>query len=199
MLYKKLIGELWRIMRIIGGTASGIPISAPPGQTTRPTGDRVREALFNTLATYVAGARVLDLYAGSGALGLEALSRGAATVCWVERQARAAQVIRENLVRTHLPTENSRLLVMDAALACRRLIKEQRMFDVILCDPPWHQGVAFAVLEQLPALVTPEAGVVVIEAERGRQPPGVPGLSAPRVRNYGRTALYYFEAREMRA
>lgn len=182
-------------MRIIGGEASGVSLSAPSGWTTRPTGDRVREALFNTVAPWVGDARVLDLYAGTGALGLEALSRGAHAVVWVERDPKVAQVIRSNWERSRLSLERGRLLVMDAAKACRRLVEETAAFDLVFCDPPWQIGVSPQVVGSLDKLLAAE-GRLVIEAERGHPVPEVPGWERFSEREYGRTMLHYFRRNE---
>src|SRR5262245_18310235 len=106
-------------MRIIGGVAAGASIEAPPGFSVRPTPDKVKLAIFNSLGERCAGVRVLDLFAGSGALGLEALSRGAASVLSVEATARHAQYYRKNLTRTGLAPEKVDLRVSDVYLELR--------------------------------------------------------------------------------
>src|SRR5438046_10244362 len=98
-------------MRIIGGTAAGLLIKVPKGYEVRPTPDLVRQAIFNSLGPRVAGARVLDLFSGSGALGLECLSRGAAAVLSVERSSRNAAMIRQNLGAVHLPADRCALRI----------------------------------------------------------------------------------------
>ena len=121
-------------MRIIAGRAGGITIKAPPADT-RPTSDRVREALFSMLGELVPGARVLDLFAGSGALGLEALSRGAREVCFVERHAAACAVIENNVRRAKL--DGARVMQSEVAAALRRLAESGAQFDLIFADPPY--------------------------------------------------------------
>lgn len=126
-------------MRIIAGTAHGQPIKAPAGRNTRPTTDRVREAIFSALTPFLAEAKVLDAFAGSGALGLEALSRGAAQAVFCE-QARAAQiVIKENLVRTKLDKQ-AVLLGGLAEQQLARLAEKRPAFDIVLLDPPYNKG-----------------------------------------------------------
>jgi 16S rRNA (guanine966-N2)-methyltransferase len=121
-------------MRIIAGRAGGITIKAPPA-ATRPTSDRVREALFSMLGELVPGARVLDLFAGSGALGLEALSRGACEVCFVERNAAACAAIGNNVRRAKL--DGARVMQSGVAPALRRLAESGAQFDLIFADPPY--------------------------------------------------------------
>ena len=126
-------------MRIIGGRAAGLLIKVPKGFDVRPTPDLVRQAIFNSLATRVGGARVLDLFSGSGALGLECLSRGAASVISVEKSSRHAAMIRQNLQALQLPPENFELRTQDAFTVIGRLAAERREFDLIMADPPFGE------------------------------------------------------------
>ena len=128
-------------MRIIAGAWRGRPIEAPPGQGTRPTADRARETLFSMLASRLGsfeGLRVADLFAGSGALGLEALSRGAATCVFVERDPAAAAVIRRNVEKLGAAAH----ILSDSALALPRA----EPFDLIFADPPYTEGSGSAVV-----------------------------------------------------
>ena len=124
-------------MRIIGGTAAGLIIHAPSGFDVRPTPDLVRQAVFNSLAGQVVGARVLDLFSGSGAIGLECVSRGAALVLSVEKANRHAAMIRQNLLAARLSGENYQLRVQDAFAALAQLAAEGMEFDLIIADPPF--------------------------------------------------------------
>jgi 16S rRNA (guanine966-N2)-methyltransferase len=126
-------------VRIIGGTAAGLLIKVPKGYEVRPTPDLVRQAVFNSLGARVAGARVLDLFSGSGALGLECLSRGARAVLSVEKANRHALMIRQNLAAIRLPSENFELRVQDAFTVIGQLAAEGREFDLILADPPFGE------------------------------------------------------------
>jgi len=131
-------------VRIIAGAWRGRPIDAPPGQATRPTGDRVRETLFSMLASRLGSfedLRVADLFAGSGALGLEALSRGAATATFVERDPKAVAVIRRNATKLGAP-EGVRIL-SSSALA----LPASEPFDLIFADPPYETGAGTAVIQ----------------------------------------------------
>src|SRR6267143_127395 len=126
-------------MRIIGGKAAGLLIKVPKGFDVRPTPDLVRQAVFNSLGARVAGARVLDLFSGSGALGLECLSRGAAGVLSVEKTSRHAAMIRQNLDSVRLPAESFELRVQDVFTVLGQLAAQSRQFDLILADPPFGE------------------------------------------------------------
>ena len=121
-----------RVLRIIGGTWRGRKLRFPASAAIRPTPDRVRETLFNWLGAATQGAQCLDLFAGSGALGLEALSRGAAHVTFVERDAAAAQALRMRLLEWH--AQDARV---ERADALRYLAGEPRPFDIVFLDPPF--------------------------------------------------------------
>ena len=124
-------------MRIITGSARGVRLKAPPGRGTRPTADRTREALFSMLGMRVVDARVLDLFAGTGALGLEALSRGAASAVLIDRATH--DVLLENACRTKL-TERTEIRRGDVFDQVAGLVREGRTFDLIFADPPYAQG-----------------------------------------------------------
>jgi len=126
-------------MRIIAGSAGGVLLQAPKGFALRPTPDLVRQALFNSLGPRVAGARVLELFGGTGALSLECLSRGAAFAVCVEQSGRHAQFIRRNLAQTRLPAAGLQIRVQDAFAALRQLAGDCQQFDLILADPPWGE------------------------------------------------------------
>jgi 16S rRNA (guanine(966)-N(2))-methyltransferase RsmD len=124
-------------MRIIGGIAAGTLLKAPKGFDVRPTPDLVRQAIFNSLAPRIADATVLELFAGTGALSLESLSRGAAHSVCVEKSSRHAQFIRQNLAVARLPDNLLDLWVADAYAAIAQLAQTVRQFDLIFADPPY--------------------------------------------------------------
>ena len=126
-------------MRIIGGSAGGVILRAPKGFDVRPTPDLVRQAIFNSLGARVEGARVLELFAGTGALSLECLSRGAAEALCVEKSARHAQFIQRNLEQSRLGAESLSLRIQDAFTAIRQLAAERQQFDLVLADPPYGE------------------------------------------------------------
>ena len=125
--------------RVIGGFLKGRKLSTPEGMDTRPTMDRTKEALFGSIQFDVPGSRFLDLFAGSGGIGIEALSRGAVSLDLVEKDARACRVIRQNLRDLGID-DRSRLWTQDAEKALVLLEGSQRQFDIIFMDPPYHQG-----------------------------------------------------------
>jgi 16S rRNA (guanine966-N2)-methyltransferase len=171
-------------VRIIAGSRKGHRIEAPPGRATRPTGDRVREAAFNLIGP-VDGASVLDLYAGSGALGLEALSRGAETAVFVESDAAACRAIDRNLEKLRLT--GARVVCRDAL---RFLPTERRQYDLVLLDPPYEMTDYSVLARYLPALLA-ENGLLVVESD-ARHEPELP--LAPRTsRRYGSARLTLFE------
>jgi 16S rRNA (guanine966-N2)-methyltransferase len=126
-------------MRIIGGTAGGLILKAPKGYAVRPTPDLVRQAVFNSLGTRVAGARVLELFGGTGALSLECLSRGATHALCIELSSKHARCIQENFAITRLPAECFHVRVQDVFAVLHQLGAAGDRFDLILADPPFGE------------------------------------------------------------
>ena len=128
-------------MIVIAGTARRLLLKTLPGDETRPTTDQIKETLFNMIHFDLPGARFMDLYAGSGAIGIEALSRGAACALFVDNNPKAAAVIRDNLEHTHF-TDRSQVITADAVSALRRLERDRSAepYDIIFMDPPYGQG-----------------------------------------------------------
>ena len=150
-------------MRVIAGKARRLQLITAPGDETRPTTDRIKETLFNMLAPDIPGSVFLDLFAGSGGIGIEALSRGAKHAVFVEHNRRAAECIRKNLATTRLADE-SELIVSDADRAIRMLQGKQR-FDIVFMDPPYGHLLEKQILED-PAFVSvlaPQA-LIIVEA-----------------------------------
>jgi len=171
-------------VRIIAGTHRGHRIAAPPGRDTRPTSDRVRENAFNLIGP-VDEADVLDLFAGSGAMGLEALSRGAASATLVESNRDACRTINANLDKLKL---KATVLCQDAVRAVSR---ERRTYDLVLCDPPYDFDRS-KLLPHLAGLLN-EDGVLVWETSGRADAPDVPGLEVRTSRKYGTARLTLFE------
>lgn len=134
-------------MRVISGTAKHLPLKTVEGQETRPTTDRIKETLFNMIQNEIYGCRFLDLFAGSGAIGIEALSRGAEAAVFVEQNRRAADCIRENLSFTHL-SQKAHVMRMDVFQALSQL-QEGESFDIVFMDPPYDRELEKKVLEIL--------------------------------------------------
>lgn len=155
-------------MRIIAGRYRGRTLRGPSAPGVRPTSDRLRETLFNIVDVEMPGCRVLDGFAGTGAVGLEALSRGAAHVTFVERDKRAAAVIARN-VETCGAGEGCIIIRGDfIGLAAR--LADQPPFDVVLLDPPYDFSDTEAVLDEAATMLRP-GGVIVLEHARRREPP----------------------------
>jgi 16S rRNA (guanine966-N2)-methyltransferase len=173
-------------MRVVAGSARGRRLVAPPGRDTRPTTDRVREAVFNALASMgaVRDARVVDLFAGSGALGIEALSRGAAHATFLDEDARAVRVVQQNL--DALGLEDRSTVVRADVL--RWLAGDPGAFDLALCDPPYAFDGWAALLDAL------DAGVAVCESDRPVDPPG--GWLVTRQKRYGGTVVTIVRRRQ---
>ena len=178
-------------MRIVAGTRKGHRIAAPKGVVTRPTGDRVREAAFSLIGP-VEDATVLDLFAGSGAMGLEALSRGAARCIFVERDRAACRVIQTNLEKLRLT--GAVVVNRDVVAALREERARGRRHDLALVDPPYDEWVTYAApLAELLPDVLEEDGVAVIETS-ARVEPDLP-LDLVTSRRYGSARITVFHSR----
>ncbi len=181
--------------RVIAGSARGTRLTAP-GEGTRPFGDRVKQTLFAILEPHLAGANVLDLFAGSGAGGIEALSRGAARAVFVERDGAAGRVIVENLARAHL-SEGGSVVRIDALKYLKERAPSDGPFDVVLIDPPYAEPqlleAALAVLgAEEPALLHPLAWVAAKHFWRTPPPQASGLLASVRTRRFGETALAFY-------
>jgi 16S rRNA (guanine966-N2)-methyltransferase len=183
-------------MRIIGGAAGGRRIRAPRGEATRPTADRVKEAIFNILGPPPEAARALDLYAGAGSLGLEALSRGVDQAVFVDRAGDAARAVRDNLATLGWEARG-RVMVADVQAALARLAAAGERFDWVFVDPPYASDEAPRALDALGgarASVLGDAPVVVVEHDRRRAPADVHGvLARSDRRRYGDTEVSFYE------
>jgi 16S rRNA (guanine(966)-N(2))-methyltransferase RsmD len=175
-------------LRIIGGSVGGRTLKGPPRTGVRPTSDRVREALFEILQAQGAPMlRVLDLYAGTGALGIEALSRGAEHCDFVEADAKACEVIRENLNRTRL-SDRARLWPLPVAKALARLDGE---YDLVVADPPYEYDRAEKELTEVleRGLLLPGGTLVVEHSQRKQWPSALAGYTQLTSRRYGDTRI----------
>lgn len=174
-------------MRVIAGRLGGRRLQAPRGNVTRPTSDRVREALFAMLGA-LDGARVLDLFAGSGALGIEALSRGADRAVFVERDAGALRSLNTNLTALAIREESAQVRRGDALAALRSARERKETYDLVFIDPPYRQARELGpeLSAMLPPLLGPDARVVV---ESDRRAPLHLELTVERERRYGDTSI----------
>lgn len=177
-------------MRVITGKAKGRRLKAVKGMNTRPTSDRVKEALFAILGTAVVDATVLDLFAGTGSLGIEALSRGARFCVFVDKDRRAVSVIRDNISATGF-AEQALILLVDALGSFSKMAERGYRFDLVLCDPPYRIEAAADILSSLEqySLVRPGSKVVYEHAAGTELPASVGRFSVVRQQVYGDTQL----------
>ncbi len=180
-------------MRVIAGRAKGHTLVAPRGLGTRPLTDRAREALFSSLGEVVVGARVLDLYAGSGALGIEALSRGAEHVTFVEQGRAALGALRRNLEAVGFEAE---VVADDVARFLRR--PDEGCYQLAFVDPPYALSLASVaeILRELEPVLVPGA-VVVLHRRAGEDAPASPRLRLVDKRRYGDSRLWRYEKEEL--
>jgi 16S rRNA (guanine(966)-N(2))-methyltransferase RsmD len=183
-------------MRVIGGHDRGRRLLAPRGLRTRPTADRVRETLFDVLGPAVTGARVLDLFAGTGAVGIEALSRGAARVVFVERDQAALRALRANLAALGASRAAARVVAGDVLRVLSDLGAAEGLFDLVFLDPPYATGLAARALATLAGgHVCRDGTEVVVQHSTRTVLPPVEGLAAHRrPRRFGDTALTFLRA-----
>ena len=176
-------------MRVITGSARGKQLETLPGEEiVRPTADRVKEGMFSAVQFYVAGAKVLDLFAGSGQLGIEALSRGAALCVFVDTSRQASDVVMRNLKKTGLHTL-ARVVTRDAF---RYLEHCKDKFDLILVDPPYRMGLCDLALEKLDRVTVP-GGFVFCETEKDADlPPAAGKLRLKKTYSYGKTRVWLY-------
>ena len=180
--------------RVIAGTARSIRLEAP-GPGTRPLGDRVKQTLFAVLEPDLPGARFLDLFAGSGAGGIEALSRGAAQATFVERDAGAARIIAANVARTHLSGPARVSVVREDVLAWLRHPARagEPPWDLVLLDPPYEESALLeAALEAVGPRLAPRGRVVAKHFWREVPPPAIGLLASERERRFGETTLTFY-------
>jgi 16S rRNA (guanine(966)-N(2))-methyltransferase RsmD len=182
--------------RVIAGQARGVRLLAP-GPGTRPLADRLKQTLFAILEPDLGGAVFLDLFAGSGAAGIEALSRGAARAVFVERDAGAVRTIAENLRRARLGDDRARVVRADVVGWLGADGRTAGPFDVVVVDPPYADAEALrAALERLPPLLASDARVVAKHFWRDRPAERIGLLASERERRFGESALTFYRLRE---
>jgi len=192
-------------MRIIGGKSGGRILRVPKGLAVRPTPDLVKQAVFNSLGERVLGARVLELFAGSGALSLESLSRGAAAAVCVEKAAKHAQFIRDNAASTGSPAGALEVRVQDVFAVLPQFAEAGRQFDLILADPPYgeknvgRRSESFAQMllddPHLPRLLAEGGRFVLGHSKRDTLSP-VPDWREVKLLKHGDSLMRFFERAE---
>ena len=177
-------------MRVITGSARGIPLKAPEGLQTRPTADRVKEALFSIIQFEISGAKVLDLFGGSGQLGIEALSRGAKSAVFVDAGESACKIIKENLKQCKLESQST-------VIKCdyMEFLKRNRaQYNIIFLDPPYAEVFLENALKCITEIdILQSNGIIVAERPLGKELPGdYPGYTRSKDYKYGKTLLTIF-------
>lgn len=181
-------------MRIISGIAKGKRLKAPPGNDTRPITDMIKGALFNVLGRNIPGTNFLDLFAGSGSVGIEALSRGAARVVFIDNSSTAVKVIHANLKHCNF-TENYEVLKNDVFIAVDRLEKGNILFDHIYIDPPFTQENIFPRIMQRmdETQILKDLGSLIIRTPRKMEmPEALKNIQRARHNHYGESTLHYY-------
>ncbi len=180
-------------MRVISGTAKGTVLYSLEGDTTRPTLDRVKEALFNIIQTKIPEAEILDLFSGSGALGIEALSRGAKKAVLCDKSKKATHIINQNLEKTHLKGEA--LLIQEDYKIALNSLKERFQFDIIFLDPPYAKDFAKIAVEKIIEFeLLKQDGMMIIETdEEERMLEQIKDLNVivKDIRKYGRVHIIF--------
>jgi 16S rRNA (guanine966-N2)-methyltransferase len=178
--------------RVTAGTSRGRLLKTPPGRATRPTTALVREALFNIIGDSIRGARVLDLFAGAGTLGVEALSRGAASATFVERDRACATIVAENLAATGFAQQGD-VANADAIDWLRAHDGDLGAYNLLLLDPPYQDSATLtAALQALDLAPLRKEALLVVEHHRSQPLPALERLSFVRDRDYGATRLTFF-------
>lgn len=179
------------MLRIIAGEVRGHPLRTPKGRITRPTTDRVREALFNILGSRVIDSIFLDLFAGSGAVGLEALSRGAKKAVFIENNKLALKCLNSNLMSTNFKAKGL-VIAADARRALEYLKKRDIFFDLVYVDPPYSKGWGDVILPSVNDLLLPY-GLIIMETSVKEKPSEINGIKMFSKRVYGDTALSFYK------
>ncbi len=183
-------------MRIVAGTLKGRRLTGPTWDGLRPTSDSLRETLFNVLGPTLNGARVMDAFAGTGAVGIEALSRGAVHVTFVEHDARAIQLLQRNI--THAGVEHACGIIRDDFMAPRGRSAPVARFDLVFLDPPYEIPAIETALAGAVGHTVPGGRIVIEHSRRRLMPDTVPGATRYRVLEAGDSALSFYTAREER-
>ncbi len=182
-------------MRVISGCLKGRRLVAPAGMATRPTADRIKESVFNILAGGIQGRRVLDLFAGTGALGIEALSRGAASAVFIDRAKPALSALRRNIQALELE-DRTRIIHWNILKNLNCLISTPQHVDLVFMDPPYKAGAVAPTLAALVAcgVLASGARIVVEHSIRESIPPAIDALTLADQRRFGKTLVSFMDA-----
>ena len=180
-------------MRVIAGSARSIPLMTPDGDCTRPTTDRIKETLFNIIMDDIPGCNFLDLFYGSGQIGIEALSRGAASAAFIEKNKKVAELIGKNLKKTGL--EEAATVIRGDVISNIPGLKAHPPFDIIYMDPPYDLKAEEQVIESIAeAGILSDGGMIIIEADLKRELKSIPGFRVYREKTYKTNKHIFLEA-----
>lgn len=180
-------------MRVVSGKSRGTKLIVPEGSNTRPTIDRIKETLFNMISFDIPGCLFLDLFSGSGAIGIEALSRGAKKVAMVEHHTEAVVCIRKNLEKTRLQ-EDAIVYNIDIYTALQKLKQNNEKFDIVFMDPPYHLEGIDKIFECIRSYnLLNETGYIILERATTNEPLGFEGYTLIKEKTYKTTTLSFFE------
>lgn len=187
-------------MRIIAGEYRSRIIKMPKGPKIRPTKDRIREALFSIIGELISGATVLDAFAGSGAFGIEALSRGAKRAVFIDKDKRCIEIIKENLKTLGVKKDNTLIIRMDAVKAFHVLERSNEKFNIVLFDPPYYKEMAKKSLIKLKCrdILTFSCIIVVEHHKTDSLPKDLDGITSYRTVCYGDVCLTFYKVRKER-
>lgn len=179
-------------MRVISGQARGLKLKAPEGLETRPTTDRIKESFFNIISQEIYDTAFLDLFSGSGAIGIEALSRGAAEAVFVDNSRESIEVINDNLTRARF-TDRAQVINGNVLSVIASLGRQGKRFDIIFMDPPYNKGLVEAALAAVrDAALLNDGGFIVAEQAVDEEPLNISGFCTVRIKDYKRTTKMTF-------
>lgn len=179
-------------MRVISGSARGLKLNTPSDDRIRPTTDRVKESMFNIIQDWVYDSQVLDLFAGSGALGIEALSRGAKEAVFCDKSLDSIKIIKSNIEKARM-VDRSHLLNCDFKKCLSDMEVKGQTFDLIFVDPPYYRGLFEDVLETIRACnILNKDGIVIVEHDASTSIGQIKGLDVFKEKKYGITMLTFY-------
>ena len=187
---KILLGGLG--VRVISGSARGLKLNTPGDDRVRPTTDRVKESMFNIIQDWVYDSQVLDLFAGSGALGIEALSRGASQAVFCDNSLDSIKIIKSNIEKARV-VDRSQIVSGDFKRCLRDMEAKNQSFDMIFVDPPYYKGLFEEVLDTIRSCkILKKDGIVIVEHDAKKPIGQVEGLEVYKEKKYGITMLTFY-------
>ena len=184
-------------LRVISGKARGLKLDTPKNQDVRPTTDRVKESLFNMINSYIMDSNILDLFAGTGSLGIECLSRGAKNCVFVDKSKDSINIVRSNVKKARVENEST-ILNVDFKDAVKRLSTQNQKFDVIFMNPPYYENMFIECLKSIDKFnLLDEDGIIVVEHDtKDLFEDSIGRLNKSREKKYGNTTLTFYKLEE---